>query len=59
MRGTKLVLSDWTVVVRFDDGSSARLTGSAVPPELRIRRNGADPTVSVWRRGPLGVRRAV
>jgi hypothetical protein len=34
MRGTKLALSDWAVVVRFDDGSAATLLGSAGPPEL-------------------------
>jgi hypothetical protein len=52
MRGTKLALSDWAVVVRFDDGSAATLVGSAGPPELCV---GADDAgrASRKRRGLL------
>jgi hypothetical protein len=54
MRSTKLALSDWALVVRFDDGSAATLLGSAGPPELRAWNSDGDaPRPASKRRGLL------
>ena len=59
MRGTRGVipaLSDWSVLLRFDDGSAVELVSTAGPDEMLGRRFLFEPVLEVSARRPWAAR---